>query len=214
MELTRGADGVACYGTRHAVKSADLEKSPSDGARDFEVNRNIRCGRRTIRLARNYLSRLPYGVVLISALANGLVSDEEIRLPLTLAYLLSAHISFRLLMDAANLARVERVFDRIIPNCLQASKGVLYVTHVPDELPGFLRSSTLILTDEQGFRLTSGLEVPQAVITRSEEERCIVRVHGAKRLGDSDLKAKLAVCAQLLNVQSPDSVDRGFWLTA
>jgi len=105
-------------------------------------------------------------------------------------------------MSTGNLARVERAFDEIIPGCQQQSKGILYVTTTPDDLSPLLQSSVFVLTDEQGFRLTHELkEIPQAVLIRSEDERNLLRINGAERFRDGDLKAKLTACAQLLNVQ-------------
>lgn len=119
-------------------------------------------------------------------------------------------------MSTCNLARVERAFDEIIPRCQQQSKGILYMTTVPKDLSPLLQSSVFVLTDEQGFRLTHALaEIPQAVLTRSEDERYLLRINGAKRLRDGDLKAKLTACAQLLKVQcNTFSTEKRFLLTA
>ena len=148
-----------------------------------------------------HLTGSPYAVVLLPSLLSRSVSCEDLRLPLNLAYLLSAHVSFRLPMSTANLAHVERTFDEIISGCLGQSKGISYVTSLPDDLGPLLASAVFVLTNEQGFRITHALaEIPQAVLVRSGEVQYLLRVEGAKRVPDVDWKAKLAGCALSLKV--------------
>jgi hypothetical protein len=122
-------------------------------------------------------------------------------MPLRLAYMLSAHVPFQLPMSSANLAQVERTFDEIISGRLQQSKGISYVTPLPDDLSPLLASCVFVLTDEQGFRMTRALtEIPQVVLVRSAEAHYLLRVAGAKRAREVDWKAKVAGCALLLKV--------------
>jgi hypothetical protein len=158
----------------------------------------------------------PYAVILLPSLLSGSVSGEDLSLPLTLAYLLSAHVSFQLPMSTANLPRVERAFDEIISGRLQQSKGICYVTSLPDGVGPLLESCVFVLTDEPGFRMTRTLaEIPQAVLVRSGEARYLLRVNGAKRIRDVDWKARLAGCALSLKVSCRSfSTRKRFLMTA
>lgn len=146
----------------------------------------------------------PYALLLLPAVLNGVPARQELFLPLTLAYLLSAHIAFRFPLRESALAVVERVFDDILKGLPKESKGICYESVDESEHATVLvPHSSLLLTDECGLPELAGCEkMPAAVISKSEGDSKLLRLHNLENIDDLGLRGKLAGCAQLINVQS------------
>jgi len=66
------------------------------------------------------------------------------------------------------------------------------------------------LTDERGLPELVGCEkLPAVVISKSEGNSNLVRLHNLEKIDDPGLRAKLAGCAQLINVQSGGFIVEG-----
>jgi len=159
------------------------------------------------------LSRVekPYAVLLLPALLTGLPEKQELFLPLTLAYLLSAHIAFHFPLGESALAVVERVFDDLLNGLPKESKGLRY-----QRVDGAARAfvlvphSSLLVTDDRGLHALVGCEtLPAAVISRAEGNCNLVRLHNLEKIADLGLRGKLAGCAQLINVQAGGFITEG-----
>ena len=153
----------------------------------------------------------PYAVLLLPAVLSGLPEKQELFLPLTLAYLLSAHIAFHLPLREGALAVVERVFDDILKGLPKESKGICY-----QSVDGAARASmlvphsSLLVTDDRGLQALIGCEtLPAAVISRAEGNCNLVRLHNLEKIADLGLRGKLAGCAQLINVQAGGFITEG-----
>lgn len=146
--------------------------------------------------------RKRYAVALVPTLfAWPAENNDCLRLLLRLAYLISAHISFRLPMSMENLSQVERAFDEIIPDYQEQSKGILYVMTRRNELSSLLQHSTFVLTNEQGLLLTSALsETRRAVLTHSGSGRYSIRIDAAQWGRDRNLRMKVSACAKSLSI--------------
>jgi len=153
----------------------------------------------------------PYAVLLLPAVLTGTPQKQELFLPLTLAYLLSAHIAFRFPLRESALPLVERVFDDILNGLPKESKGICYQSVDRAERASVLvPQSSLLLTDERGLHELPGCErLPAAVISRSEANQSLLRLRNLEKIDDLVLRAKLAGCAQLINVQSGGFITEG-----
>ena len=153
----------------------------------------------------------PYAVLLLPAVLNGTPQKQELLLPLTLAYLLSAHITFRFPLRESALPLVERVFDDILSGLPKESKGICYQgVEAAERASALVPQSSLLLTDERGLHELPGSErVPAAVISRSEGSASLLRLRNLEKIDDLGLREKLAGCAQLINVQSGGFITEG-----
>jgi hypothetical protein len=153
----------------------------------------------------------PYAVLLLPAVLHGAPSKQELFLPLTLAYLLSAHIAFHFPLRQSALAVVERVFDDILRGLPKDSKGICYqeigeAEHVSALVP----QSSLLLTDERGLEeLANCNGLPLAVISKSAGNTHLLRMRHLEKIEDQGLRGKLVGCAQLINVQSEGFITEG-----
>jgi hypothetical protein len=152
----------------------------------------------------------PYAVLLLPAVLEGVPQKQELLLPLTLAYLLSAHIAFRFPLCESALAVVERVFDDILNGLPKESKGICYQSVEGAERASVLvPHSSLLVTDDRGLqKLTNCDGLPLAVILKSEGDN-LLRLHNLEKVSDLGLRGKLAGCAQLINVQSSGFITEG-----
>lgn len=155
-------------------------------------------------------SAVPCGVLLLPAVFNG-AADQQLLLPLTLAYLLSAHLPFHFPMPESAVTKVEQLFDGILSGLPKESKGILYVTNISAaEISPLLRRASLVLTDEAGLEQSAGVvDVPQAVVCRAGDNIRTLKLRSTEKLHDAELKAKLVACAQLINVQSAGFITGG-----
>ena len=153
----------------------------------------------------------PYAVLLLPAVLNGTLQKQELFLPLTLAYLLSAHIAFRFPLRESALPLVERVFDDILNGLPKESKGICYQSvDGAERATALVPQSSLLLTDERGLHeLPRRERLPAAVISRSEGNASLLRLRNLERIDDLGLRGKLAGCAQLINVQSGGFITEG-----
>ena len=154
---------------------------------------------------------VPYAVLLLPAVLEGTPQKQELLLPLTLAYLLSAHIPFQFPLQEGALAVVERVFDDILKGLPKESKGIRYQSVERAESARLLvPRSSLLLTDERGRQATDNWQsLPTAVISRSEGNSCVALLQNLQKVSDLGLRGKLASCAQLINVQSSGFITEG-----
>ena len=153
----------------------------------------------------------PYGLLLLPTVLDGAPQKQELLLPLTLAYLLSAHIGFRFPLHENALAVVERVFDDILSGLPKESKGIRYQSVDGAECASLLvPHSSLLLTDDRGLReLTNRDGLPLAVISKAEGNSNLLRLDSLEKVADVGLRAKLVSCAQLINVQSGGFLTEG-----
>lgn len=156
-------------------------------------------------------SAISYGVLLLPSLFNGAGDRQELLLPLTVAYLLSAHVPFRFPLPESAIIIVERLFDGILNGLPKESKGILYVTNIfAEDISALLQHASLVLTDEAGLEQGSGLaDVPQAVVCRAMDNMRMMKLRSIEKLYDPELQAKLAACAQLINAQSAGFITEG-----
>jgi len=154
---------------------------------------------------------VPYAVLLLPAVLEGAPQKQELLLPLTLAYLLSAHITFQFPLHESALAVVERTFDDILKGLPKESKGICYRgVERAERASTLVPQSSLLLTDERGRQATNGCgSLPAAVISRSEGDTCVVLLQNLQMVSDLGLRGKLASCAQLINVQSSGFITEG-----
>ena len=153
----------------------------------------------------------PYAVLLLPAVLNGTPQKQELFLPLTLAYLLSAHVAFQFPLRQSALAVVERVFDDILRGLPKDSKGICYQEIGDAEcVSAFVPHSSLLLTDERGLQdLADCNGVPLAVISKSTRNAHLLRMRNLEKIEDQGLRGKLVGCAQLINVQSEGFITEG-----
>jgi len=153
----------------------------------------------------------PYAVLLLPAVLEGAPQKQELLLPLTLAYLLSAHITFQFPLHESALAVVERAFDDILKGLPKESKGICYRTiERAESVRSLAPRSALLLTDERGRQAVDGCEsLPAAVISHPEGASSVVRLQNLEKVSDLGLRGKLASCAQLINVQSSGFITEG-----
>jgi len=153
----------------------------------------------------------PYAVLLLPAVLEGTPQKQELLLPLTLAYLLSAHIAFRFPLCESALAVVERVFDDILNGLPKESKGIGYQSvDEAERASALVPHSSLVLTDDRGLHALHSCEtLPAAVISRSEGNSNLVRLHNLEKVSDPGLRGKLAGCAQLINAQAGGFITEG-----
>ena len=153
----------------------------------------------------------PYAVLLLPAVLEGVPQKQELLLPLTLAYLLSAHIAFRFPLRESALAVVERVFDNILSGLPKESKGIRYQSAEGAECASVLvPHSSLLVTDDRGLQESTNCDgLPLAVISRSEAKSSLLRLHNLEKVADLGLRGKLVSCAQLINVQSGGFITEG-----
>jgi hypothetical protein len=153
----------------------------------------------------------PYAVLLLPTVMNGTAHKHELFLPLTLAYLLSAHIAFRFPLRESALPVVERAFDEVLSGLPKDSKGICYQTACHQErMPTLVSCSSLLLTDERGLAdlpLCNGL--PAAVMAKSDGNTHLLRLRNLEKIEDLGLRGKLTGCAQLINVQSNGFLTEG-----
>ena len=153
----------------------------------------------------------PYAVLLLPAVLESTPQKQELLLPLTLAYLLSAHIAFRFPLHASAMPVVERVFDGILQGLPKESKGICYQT-IEGAEPALLSvpHASLLVTDDCGLKASSGCEgLPAAVLSSSEGSRHLVRLQNLENVSDGGLRAKLVSCAQFINAQSDGFITEG-----
>ncbi len=154
---------------------------------------------------------VPYGVVLLSCVFNGAEDQHELLLPLTLAYLVSAHLPFCFPMPPSAVTGIERVFDGILDGLPKESKGILYLTQASEaEITALVQRATLVIADEAGLPQHSASDVPCAMVCRAAGENIrSLKLRSAEKLSDEALKTKLIGCAQLINVQSAGLITEG-----
>ena len=153
----------------------------------------------------------PYAVLLLPAVLEGVPQKQELLLPLTLVYLLSAHITFHFPLRESALAVVERVFDEILSGLPKESKGIRYQSMDGAECASLLvPHSSLLVTDDRGLQELANCDgLPLAVISKLEDNSNLVRLHHLAKVSEVGLRAKLASCAQLINVQSGGFITEG-----
>jgi hypothetical protein len=153
----------------------------------------------------------PYAVLLLPAVLDGAPQKQELLLPLTLAYLLSAHIAFRFPLRESALAVVERVFDEILSGLPKESKGIRYQSVDGAKCASLLvPHSSLLVTNDRGLQELANCDgLPLAVISKSEDNSNFMRLRNLGKVADVGLRAKLASCAQLINVQSGGFITEG-----
>lgn len=153
----------------------------------------------------------PYAILLLPAVLSGVPEKQELFLPLTLAYLLSAHIAFHFPLRESALAVVERVFDDILKGLPKESKGIRYQSvEGAERVSVLVPHSSLLVTDDRGLHALAGCEtLPAAVISRAEGNSNLVRLHNLEKIADLGLRGKLAGCAQLINVQAGGFITEG-----
>jgi len=152
-----------------------------------------------------------YGLLLLPSLFNGAVEHQELLLPLTVAYLLSAHLPFRFPLPEGMINTIEQLFDAILNGLPKESKGILYAP-TPSLAPmsELLQDASLVITDDVGLEQSDGFaDVPQAVLCRATDHIRALKLRNTEKLHDTELKAKLAVCAQLINAQSAGFTTEG-----
>jgi hypothetical protein len=154
----------------------------------------------------------PYAVLLLPAVLSATPPrKQELFLPLTLAYLLSAHIPFQFPIREHALPLVERVFDDILHGLPKESKGICYQSVDGEQRASALvPPSLLLLTDDRGLEELGGRDgLPVAVLSKSEGNTNLLRLRHLEKIGDLGLRGKLAGCAQLINVQSGGFITEG-----
>lgn len=164
-----------------------------------------------------------YGVLLLpellSADASKNVSKEEIVLPLTLAYVFSGNVEFRLPLVSGALSVVERAFDEIIRSVPMVSKGVLYVRSeesLNNELQQLLRAATLVLRTGKDCAVETPAHAAEVVILAGNSKaysgggsvpRLLTR--NLDRLHDAELRKKIADCISLFDLQAGGHITQG-----
>ncbi len=153
----------------------------------------------------------PYAVLLLPVALQGTPQKQELFLPLTLAYLLSAHIAFQFPLRASALAVVERVFDDILSDLPKDSKGICYQgMDEAEHASALVPHSSLLLTDELGLQeLANCNGLPVAVISKSAGNTHLLRIRNLEKIEDLGLRGKLVGCAQLINAQSDGFITEG-----
>jgi hypothetical protein len=152
----------------------------------------------------------PYAVLLLPSVLDT-SKKQDLFLPLTLAYLLSAHIPFQFPLRESALAVVERAFDDILNGLPKDSKGICYRSvDQMEPAAALVPRSSLLLTDEHGLReLPDCSGLPLAVISKAEGNTHVLTMRNLHKIEDLGLRGKLAGCAQLINIQAGGFVSEG-----
>jgi hypothetical protein len=162
-----------------------------------------------------------YGVLLLPPLLSGDVAKEEIVLPLTLAYVFSGHLEFRLPLASRALAAVENAFDEIIRSVPLVSKGVMYVRMQqpgPAELHELLRASTLVVRTDQDSAAQAPADAAEIVILAAANAaeaysgsgkvpRLVSR--NLDRVRDPELRKKIADCVAVFDLGAGGHITQG-----
>jgi hypothetical protein len=153
----------------------------------------------------------PYAALFLPAVLKSVPQKQELFLPLALAYLLSAHIAFQFPLRDNALALVERVFDDILHGLPKESKGICYQSvDGLERASALVPHSSLLLTDERGLEELAARDgLPAAVLSKAEGNTNLLRLRNLEKIEDLGLQAKLAGCAQLINVQSVGFITQG-----
>jgi hypothetical protein len=150
----------------------------------------------------------PYGVIYLPSLTAGTPDKQQLLLPLTLTYLLSAHLRFYLPLQQAALPIVERAFDQVINGNALGSKGIVYVPLAGNADAGhLLEKASLVVIDGSSSECISGC-IPHAHVRTSADGACSVQLCKVEEL-DPELKAKLLSFAAFVKVQSTGFVTEG-----
>lgn len=153
----------------------------------------------------------PYAALFLPVVLKRVPQKQELFLPLTLAYLLSAHIAFQFPLRESALPLVERVFDDILHGLPKDSKGICYQSvDGVERASALVPHSSLLLTDDCGLQEMSDCNgVPLAVISKSAGNTHLLRMRNLEKIEDQGLRGKLVGCAQLINVQSDGFITQG-----
>lgn len=166
-----------------------------------------------------------YGVLLLPELLgrNPLknVTKEEIVLPLTLAYVFSGHIEFRLPLAPCALPAVESAFDEILRSVPLVSKGVQYVRFQGPskaELQELLTPSALMLHSGNDCAVQAPENAAEVVILAAAKNseaysgagnvpRLLTR--NLDRVRDPELRTKITDCIALFELQAGGHITQG-----
>lgn len=171
----------------------------------------------------------PYGVLILPSLLTGHVSKEEILLPLTLAYVFSESMEFRLPLVDGALAVVESAFDEILRSMPLASKGVQYLRareHAAEALNHLMRETSLVITTNAATAPPAPSSAAEVVFLSSQSPtsslgdrqandgngngnvpRIVAR--NLDSVHDPELRKKIADCISLFELQAAGHITQG-----
>jgi hypothetical protein len=141
----------------------------------------------------------PYGVIYLPAVLDGTADQRDLCLPLCVAYLISMEMRFYLPFRRDLVHKVDWAFDQVMNGQPLASKGIVYVpVSNAAECSELLSRCTLVLAGGAAAEIT-GLAIPQAAIV-ANGTGVSMELRNADAL-DETVRARLAACAELINVQ-------------
>jgi hypothetical protein len=141
--------------------------------------------------------------VWVPELYRGRPPREQLLMPLTVAYLLSAELPFCCPVHPDSVAALDGAFDEILRGLALESCGITYLTGDEAEVGRALDGAVFILSDERGEREASArAERPYAVLLSANGSGPALRVAHADLIPKADFAAKLAGCEQLLKLQA------------
>jgi hypothetical protein len=150
-----------------------------------------------------------FAALWLPSLHDGTAKIDGLLLPLTVAFLLSAHLPFRCPVKEEMLPVVDRAFDEILRGLSLDSKGIQYVTDeasVAEALGG----ACFVITDETGEPHSAlQRDVPMAVLVSVNGHGYALRPLRITSIRDAEMRSKLASCAQLLNIQAGGLISQG-----
>jgi hypothetical protein len=141
----------------------------------------------------------PAVLVLDSVLRGEL--EKTILLPMTLAYLVSAHVEVAFPVPPQVLPEVDSLYDQLLTRLPISQQGVTYRKFTgPECLQELISGASLILTDHpQPARLGANPAVP-SVEFKHNDWGIQVLVRNASRLQPEALRHQLIAWAELVNL--------------
>lgn len=155
-----------------------------------------------------------YALVCLKELEQTPLPKHELLLPLTVAYLLSAHIPFALPVSDDTLRLIEAAFDGILNGLSLKSEGIIYAKELsPPTRQELVAGAALVLTtDAEIWQAAVASRLPAAFISRGDGGAPAVELSGLEAVANPDLRAQVAGLAQLVNVQSGSFISQGHFV--
>ena len=149
-----------------------------------------------------------YAAVVLPDLLSGVpdlrsvaIDKQNLLLPLTIAYLVSAHVSVRLPMREQVVPLVDRVFDEILRGKTLEVKGVLYVPVAgAAQARDLVAGAALVITSDAALTQIAAC-VPRAIISTANGRPASLELCNLAVIADQKLRETLDGCAQLINLQ-------------
>ena len=152
-----------------------------------------------------------YALLVLKDVLGDSLNQQDLLLPLTLAYLVSAQVRFLLPVPTRHVTQLEAAFDGILNGLALDSQGVSYHdVSAPADIESLLdRATVIITTDAQAQQMARARGLPCAFLGLCDGQPPQVELADMGKLKDEELKGRLAGFAQLINIQAGGLISRG-----